>query len=1125
MSSLDKNNKNRIIEKRIILKKKNKSLSQDTSFDNKGILYKNNSKFLYSKYSNLTSHQNGEINKNNLKGSNENNNKIIVVPSLSISKKENINNTVKFRKNVLTNDMKNNDFFRRNKEINDSYKLSNLDNLQTPIKNNLYQYNIKANTKNQTSEMKINNTNSYISKNSTIDSSNINRNINLNNYNELNPISALYEREKENDIYSCYINKSKPSGNLKKVFSVTNFNEYPYLIESNRLYNKNNYHNKSTSYFKNNTIEYDDAYKRINNEGVISQFNNTNNYLDLYSNESSITKSTYQEKNGNEINNGKTHININKKYSFISKNLNLGKNKNKNKTSIGNSKHIFVHRRRLSSFLINNQNNNKNINKNQKNEDENNRIKSKYVYKNANKSFSCINLKEKINNERYSISKSKRKSKIIDINNNNEFLSMEKDHHKGGKIDLFNKTISNFKLFEDTSYKNNVPDLPSFTIVNPNFLKSIIKIQKWIKFHFKIKKIILIQKAIRKYFNDKRNKIISNNNVVVKKPLINKCQIITKKYKNRKYLEKIIFIQNYFIKYLLNKKFKIKKSINGNCYISKIIKNGKDSKYVILLQRKIRKFFKIKASKNKNENTVNYYNNNDEEISFSFNKKNLICQNNISNNYEKNRDLCNIESYSNSSPFKIANEYESNNKKMILVNKNASINSLYINNQINKQKDITKYREQNNIYNKEDNTSKTNSYKSSFKEDILSNENYHQIPKNGIPKIHKFNKNSNIQNDRYNEDLSNNDNDNQYNQCNFKDLSFISPFLSIDDKDNNYSNDKIASNIFNLNFSLKEIFLKYIHKKLIQGLKQIRRQYNIMMFIRVLFQRIIKSINQFTFFKIIRKNSNNNNRNYGKNTIFFTILERLISFNKSSFPKDIISLINSNIPICINKKKNNSTFIPYIKKENEQNLINIQLFPGNDKSLVNFIQSFLINEKNISPKREIINKYLVENKLYNRNIFTIIRYIDSLYDYLLCYSKYVNKNIFKLNVNQKKYQKPIFEKYEIIPDSSNSNFEEETIDINDKKIDATGLDSNIDNKFKYIQNYILKEGRIFSKEDNLYENNFWKDNDVLISDNNIINKKNELISIMKNKRIQQNNINKKNRIVDYLKYISDSKKQ
>ena len=157
-------------------------------------------------------------------------------------------------------------------------------------------------------------------------------------------------------------------------------------------------------------------------------------------------------------------------------------------------------------------------------------------------------------------------------------------------------------------------------------------------------------------------------------------------------------------------------------------------------------------------------------------------------------------------------------------------------------------------------------------------------------------------------------------------------------------------------------------------------------------------------------------------------------------------------------------------------------------------------------------------------IVTIIRYIDTLYDYLLCYSKYVNKNIFKLNVNENKNKKNNIEKYEIIHVNSISNFDEGIININGNKNNDIKFDSNFDTKFKNIQNNFINEGRI-NKVDNLYDNNFWKDNDFLISDNHIINKKNELISIMKNKRIQQNNINKKNRIVDYHKYIVDNKNQ
>ena len=153
-------------------------------------------------------------------------------------------------------------------------------------------------------------------------------------------------------------------------------------------------------------------------------------------------------------------------------------------------------------------------------------------------------------------------------------------------------------------------------------------------------------------------------------------------------------------------------------------------------------------------------------------------------------------------------------------------------------------------------------------------------------------------------------------------------------------------------------------------------------FILYIIQKINKNINQFVFYKIKgEKNINDIN-------IFFSIIKKIINiYNtllKDDIKKkeyvDILKYINTNLSQNIeNYNKNN--YISFIPKNNENNLINTQLFPNN-KDMLNFIIDIIKIEKNFTMKNNTkynIQKIFKNNKLKNRNIFTIIRYTDILY--------------------------------------------------------------------------------------------------------------------------------------------------
>ena len=1092
MSSLNiSNNKNKIIEKKIVLKKKNKSaLSQDSFNDKEKLGTKFPSTFTRINMSKIDETDEKEL-------TNELN---------KIQLYQNQNN-INYRKNLISTDEINNTVVKRNRnKSSEIIKYNDKNDLYTPIKKNHYKYNISTNTKNESMTKNTYNGNSFITRNSTAENSkqsNNNNLNNLNNYIELNPISSLYDKyEKINDYY---INNNISMQEYNKVNTVTHFNEYPHVIDSNKLKNYSKISNQSPNEFRENDLS--DEIENEKSDGVDSQNNITNNYFNIDINDSAINRNSHQaknsQKNENENDEKNLQITLNKKNSFINNNLYV---EPKNKNNGANLKHVFVHRRRLSSFLMNDQNV-KNIRGNNEKEKEKeiNNSKYKYVYKRASKSFSCVNLKEKINTERHNISKSKRKSKIIDLNLGNEFSSMEKDEHKGGKIDLFNnKKISSFRLFQESN-SNKEYDCKN---INTACLKSVIKIQKWIKFHIKIKKIKLIQKALRQlWYNRKINKYINHNDSKMKKPLVNKCHFISKKYKNNKFMDKVIFIQKYFIEYLAKKAQIKKKSISFDCYISKTYKNRSDVKYIIIIQRKIRKYMQKIYIKNKLVNYLNYFDNKNKNMELSSSAYNKALNykkypKNIPNIHQRNKDLCNFESYGNSSYCNIANEDESNNKKIRSINENDSINSLYINRQ-NPKRNIKCFEKINHKYDCKSNKSKNSSYKSSNKAE-LSNEYFHNIPKCGDFEIHKYSKYINydsFSNERYNEDSSYLDNNNNNNQNNIKDISFISPFVSLDNDEDN----------FYFTFVIKEIFVKNLYKKIIQELKIVHRRFYIMKFVMILIQRILKSLNQYIFFNIFKIN-NSKKIKMKSCCIYFNVLKRLVSANKSYFPNEIQILIKNNIPLCLNSKRN-AFFISYIKPEYESNLINRQLFLNNN-NLTDFVQSFLNDEKKKIFNKGKINKYIQQNKLNNRNIFTLIRYIDSLYEYLINNSIINNyKNKLKMNINEnidqdkknefKENLKDI-EKFGIMSDRTscnaknvikiNNTHEHKSNEINNSII----KDKDCKTGYELIntKKYKRKGGRCINSEN---ENSFLKDNDFFVSNQDINKRKNNHISIMDNK--------------------------
>ena len=154
--------------------------------------------------------------------------------------------------------------------------------------------------------------------------------------------------------------------------------------------------------------------------------------------------------------------------------------------------------------------------------------------------------------------------------------------------------------------------------------------------------------------------------------------------------------------------------------------------------------------------------------------------------------------------------------------------------------------------------------------------------------------------------------------------------------------------------------------------------------IQMIIQKITKNINQYIFYKI--KNNGNDAKNIN---IFFSIIKRLIYIynnlsnnKKNNNNNEIIKFINDNLSKNI-YNLNKYNYLSFIPKKEENNLIITQLFLYKDKDLVNYICTCMKIEYGLIINNNINNlvQYrLIKEPLNDHNIFTIMRYMDMLYD-------------------------------------------------------------------------------------------------------------------------------------------------
>ena len=604
------------------------------------------------------------------------------------------------------------------------------------------------------------------------------------------------------------------------------------------------------------------------------------------------------------------------------------------------------------------------------------------------------------------------------------------ENSKGGIVSLSIASFENKKNLSIIKIQKNFRGY----YFRKNFIKYLYKLKKFSDYEY-LKKIILIQRAWKKYLmihntvnmsfsftnSEDNNKIIinSNNNSNKKNSNLSNKIIIKPCFISKRYFSRVDLIISYIILIQKNiKKFLSTKIAKNSCGDKNIIKNYSKSRnkpkkknkninenlsnninnfkslIIISPEKEFDEFISHTSNKEKINKKIIFENlikNAENEVYFkqlnnacfiskkrkdiNFVKKVLFLQKHMKFCLNKKKFMVNIiKKINNICYFDkiIINGFNYNlEKKIILIQRNIK-NFLKTKNNNYKIKTNNKYLSSNNAF------QSTNE---------ISNKKNEQNEPNNINTISEFNLYENSF-------ISNNVNAISFD---FKDIQNE----NIEDDDNNIINTKKENIIKTLNFGsknkliitekqknykkLKQLFINSITNKFANFLTNALNKLYLYNFIKIFVQKISKSINQYVFYIITNK------RNNEKYINFFAILKRHIKYNLNNniYNNEIKFLLMENLPQCFHDyKKNNKNInndylvnIPYINHIQERNLINTELFINNDENLINYIINFYNKEKGNFDFESISLRNILNNiKLKNRNIFTITKYFDDIYN-------------------------------------------------------------------------------------------------------------------------------------------------
>ena len=655
----------------------------------------------------------------------------------------------------------------------------------------------------------------------------------------------------------------------------------------------------------------------------------------------------------------------------------------------------------------------------------------------------------------------------INITNNNDILIKENKHSKNNNLE-FNlkktnnkskiryKKIINKCLITKKYYNNINKQLHNINIIKNTFKKYLLyknqkqNNKKTIIYLKKILQNTKPNKSRNKTNNKKRTNLninqnknnksftfISTNNnfnnhsyITPKKPKKNnniykkESTFSTKFYK--------LYFKQIFLRYNSNKNGNnniISRNINKICYISKKRKDINLLYTVKYIQNEIKKFLYKKKFKYYMYNNIKICDINKKIylINYKLKKKIILLQKYIKNYLHNKTNKSN----------KINNNYFFSENKYSLTNDISDEKKYNENNTF--KKNVSEFNLQDNENNNNDFILVTNK-----KENINT-----FISKNVTTfsfdfKDHDdFNNNINLDINNNKENIQDEDNDSIMNNNNINNFSLKNMLITIN-----------MNNSYN---KLKNLFVTSITNKFSSFLILLLNRLNLFDFVKILSQKIQKSINQYIFFMIKKENHNNKNELF-----FFITLKRHIWYNIyiNKENNEIKKLLKENVPKCFKMNNNNLEFnsyndisIPYLNKYQEKNVINTNLFINNDKELIKYFKGFY--NKNNSNKNNIfqeikIKKLLNSNiNIKNRNIFGITKYMDSISNKEFIYNKHNINNKMKIKQNNKNVN--IFNEV-----NTNDNFFKEIDeDVEDENRDKNYNIENKLNKDLIHNNYCL----------------------------------------------------------------------
>ena len=785
----------------------------------------------------------------------------------------------------------------------------------------------------------------------------------------------------KNDPYFCDNSYRKNNGNL-----LMNTFEYINSLEDNFIDDRKNkiYYKCNNLKKKTNLINTNFFFANISNKNLISPKNHfeNNNAIRKVAKNTCCYSKIYSKNILDKIifiqRKIKKYIRY-KYYSFI-KNI---------------YKEIYTNKLKAYEKEINNKL------KEQKNKNLENMGVTKYLFNiisqknNCQKQFSII--KNENLNYKGIISKYQNKNYILSINKTSKILYRPITVKKHNEFKISNnQNISLISKKNITETKIEKIKETNFSIINHNKNnKNIIITNKPIQNnHSFCQKILISNKYIKSFiiFQKlfRKRKVNKNELKLSKINRKNDCYI-TKLYKsNVSRLSNIYLVQNKVKKYFGKEKNIISKPINKNIFITKLIKRNFITNPFNQIKRN--NSFKTIIQSDNNKNQI-YFNNIDEFLHDKEGEKinDVTKYNTINNSHrkfsrERNSTLTNdIDEYKNENPIKIKNAeiHKSNintnfenitnlkemknkytpNNKYVNIESLPSINSLKTNTENNDifgfetNKINNNYKINNNINNISIQTLGSNLSKNKFRENI------------------KYIKRMTTEGNNYkNEPIEYGNKSYIYTYNDIVKFSF-----------NNEIGDPFDNSISRINTINYFNFVKFINERItklfIHKIKEIRNDKCLYMFIQILIQRINKYINTFVFNTIFnRHNKDDYYKIIKKHLNIYNIISKEPK-NKNKFKKnELIILLKENIF--------NSYFggkFLFLYPEQEKNFNEKDIFISNDKDLINyFLLYFKYEYKPIDNSYlNMIQFRLIKEPLYNMNIFSITKYMETLYNNIM----------------------------------------------------------------------------------------------------------------------------------------------